>query len=71
MDDQGSIDGTNTLDGVDAFVPYDHLASRADLLETTGWLVRETKDPQFFEATSRRKTLVSWTQRVLSWFKKI
>ena len=67
-DDELETKDTVNVDETGTFVPYDHLTSRTDLLETTGWLVRETKDPKFFETTSKRKARVSWVKRVLSRF---
>ena len=52
------------------FVPDDYLASKINLLEITGWLVRETGDTERSLAASEIKTSVSRTQRVLSWFRK-
>ena len=67
-DDELETKHTVNVDETGTFVPYDHLTSRTDLLETTGWLVRETKDPAFFETTSKRKARVSWVKRVLGRF---
>ena len=74
-DSQDEIDVTDTLDGIDAFVPYDHLTSKTRLLQTISTLVEDAEDPVSFGATSRIeivpsvKTNVSWQRRVLNWFR--
>jgi len=63
MDDQNDTDGTNTLDGADTFVPGFHLTSKNKLLVeeiTEGTTMLHRYQPP----------RVSWTQRVLGWFRK-
>ncbi len=65
------------LDITDTFVPYDDHTSKTKLLRSlTALLKRDTEDPEPSEATSGIKAYpfvkprVSWTQRVLGWFRK-
>lgn len=52
----------------DEFVPYDDLTSKTRLLKSISDLEPGTEEPETVEATP--ETRVSWTKRVLSWFRK-
>ena len=60
----------------ETFVPYDHLTSKTEPLDTISQIRRRAEDPEAFGATTAIriyrffKLRVSWTQRVLSWFKR-
>ena len=60
----------------ETFVPYDHLTSKTEPLDTISRIRRRAEDPEAFGATTAIricrffKLRVSWTQRVLSWFKR-
>ena len=69
------MDDQKRMDGVDTFVPYDHLTSKTRLLKSISELERDNEDPESSEATSGIKTFpfvetrISWAQRVLGWFR--
>ena len=60
----------------ETFVPCDHLTSKNEPLDTISQIRRRAEDPEAFGATTAIriyrffKLRVSWTQRVLSWFKR-
>ena len=57
-------------DDKDEFVPYDHLTSKTRLLKSISELEQDTEEPETVEATSEAKARVSWTQRLLGWFRR-
>jgi len=75
------MDDQDRFDDIDTFVPYDELTNTPKMREAIIQLRRETEerqtetiDSETLLATSRIKrspfVKTSWTQRVLSWFKR-
>jgi len=60
----------------ETFVPYDHLRSKTEPLDTIAQIRRRAEDPDAFGATTAIriyrffKLRVSWTQRLQGWFSR-
>jgi hypothetical protein len=72
----GGRDDKDEISLTDTFVPHGELTRKLDLLETMTQLQREAEISETIGATSGMKTYpfvkthVSWSQRLLGWFRR-